>query len=72
MGVTADAAPDARRKLRPRRIARWNGAPLRGAGLPRPPFATFLGSPTAAAADIHFAADAVAGTPATPSRPSNT
>ena len=68
MGLTADAAPVAAPAASP--AAPANSTPLRGAGLPRPPFATFLGSP---APERPRSTSLPAPAPATPSiRPSNT
>jgi len=49
-----------------------NDLPLRGAGLPRPPFATFLGSPTPQRPTSTSLPALPPETPATPGRPSNT
>jgi cytochrome o ubiquinol oxidase subunit 2 len=69
MGVTAEAtpiAPQASPAL-PR-----GSAPLRGAGLPRPPFATFLGSPVPELPTSTSLPTPLPEIPAPPSRPSNT
>jgi cytochrome o ubiquinol oxidase subunit II len=71
MGVTADAAPVAP-QASPATASPRNGAPLRGAGLPRPPLATFLGSPIPQRPTSTSLPTPPPEHPATPSRPSNT
>jgi cytochrome o ubiquinol oxidase subunit II len=71
MGVTAEAAPVAP-QASPATASPGSGAPLRGAGLPRPPFATFLGSPIPQRPTSTSLPTPLPEIPATPGRPSNT
>ncbi|HEX3503869.1 MAG TPA: ubiquinol oxidase subunit II [Xanthobacteraceae bacterium] len=70
MGMTAAAAGAA--QASPAAPSLANGAPLRGAALPRPPFATFLGPPTPERPTSTSLPAPEPQTPAPPSRPSNT
>jgi cytochrome o ubiquinol oxidase subunit 2 len=73
MGVTAAAvSPSAATQASSAAAAApADASPLRGAGLPRPPFATFLGSPTPQRPTSTSLPTPPPETP-TPSRPSNT
>jgi cytochrome o ubiquinol oxidase subunit 2 len=71
MGVTVDATPAAP-QVSPTTSPPANSAPLRGAGLPRPPFAAFLRSPIPQRATSTSLPAPSPETPAAPGRPSNT
>jgi cytochrome o ubiquinol oxidase subunit 2 len=70
MGMTASAAGAS--QAAPATPVPANGAPLRGAGLPRPPFSTFLGAPIPERPTSTSLPTLEPQTPAPPSRPSNT
>jgi cytochrome o ubiquinol oxidase subunit II len=78
MGVTASSAADvfkaapAASPATPSTVSGANNSPLRGAALPRPPFANFLGSPPALRPTSTSLPASEPSTPAVSSRPSNT